>query len=116
MSDLTGELLAAVVAATPERKAAVLKILRGEPTIADADTLRRFSGQAEPFLTLREVARRLNVSSCSLWRWGVPGHALGGRRRFRMSEVEAYLASDEFKKRTELLREDREEVKSTGKK
>ena len=61
----------------------------------------------EPYLTLREVGRRLGISPCSLWRWGVPGHAFGGRRRFRMSEVEAYLRSDAMKKRAEELRDER---------
>ncbi|MCE9616448.1 MAG: hypothetical protein K8T26_19415 [Lentisphaerae bacterium] len=101
MSDLTGELLAAVVAATPEQKAAALRLLRGE-TAAPAPRV------AEPFLTLVACARQLGVSACSLWRWGVPGHELGGRRKFRMSEVEAYLASDAFKQRAaELRKEDR---------
>lgn len=106
MSDLTADLLAAVVAATPERKAEALRFLRGEVPAMDAEMLRRCSGQAEPFLTLREIGRRLAVSPCSLWRWGVPGHELGGRRRFRMSEVEAYLASDDFKRRAAELREE----------
>ncbi len=110
MSDLTGELLAAVVAAPDARKREALKVLRGELPPADAETLRRCSGQAEPYLTLREVGRRLGVSPCSLWRWGVPGHELGGRRRFRMSEVEAYLAGEEFKQRASNLKEDRRDA------
>jgi len=105
MSDLTGDLLAAVVAATPERKEAALRVLRGEVPAVDEATRRLVAGEAEPFQTLREIGRRLTVSPCSLWRWGVPGHELGGRRRFRMSEVEAYLASDAFKKRAAELRE-----------
>ena len=108
MSDLTGDLLAAVVAATPERKEAALRVLRGDPVPAvDEATRRLVAGEAEPFQTLREIGRRLTVSPCSLWRWGVPGHELGGRRRFRMSEVETYLASNEFKKRANDLKEDR---------
>lgn len=109
MSDLTGDLLAAVVAATPERKAEALRVLRGEAPAVDAETARRCSGQAEPFLTLRECAKRLGVSACSLWRWGVPGHELGGRRRFRMTEVETYLGSDEFKRRSADLRKQERE-------
>ena len=107
MTDPTNELLAALLTATVERKHEALKVLKGEPSSADAENLRRCSGQAEPFLTLQEVGRRLNVSACSLWRWNCPGHALGGRRRFRMSEVEAYLASDDFKKRAEELKDER---------
>lgn len=115
MSDLTGELLAAVVAATPERKREALRVLKGEAPPVDTEIIRRCSGLAEPYLSLREVGRRLGVSVCSLWRWGVPGHELGGRRRFRMSEIEAYLASDVFKKRAENLKEDRADARATAK-
>jgi len=104
MSDTTNDILAALVAATPERKAAALRALRGEFEFAEKvpDT--------EAYLTLRDVGRRLGISACSLWRYGVPGHELGGRRRFRMSEVEAYLASDEFKRRAQELKEERREL------
>ena len=102
-NDCMNEVLAALVTATPERKAAALRVLRGD----DSGAARR--PDTEPYLTLREVGRQLAVSPCSLWRWGVPGHELGGRRRFRMSEVEVYLASDAFKRRAGELREaDRE--------
>ena len=60
---------------------------------------------------MREVSRRLGISACSLWRYGVPGHELGGRRRFRMSEVEAYLASKEFIGRVADLKEERREAR-----
>lgn len=92
MSDLMNDLLAAMVTATPERKAAALRSLRGEI----ADVVHR--ADTEPFLTLREAARRLGVCPCSLWRWQVPGHELGGRRKFRISEIETYLASAAFKR------------------
>jgi predicted DNA-binding transcriptional regulator AlpA len=103
MSDITNHILAALVAATPERKAAALRALRGEFEFAEK------APDIETYLTLRELGRRLGISSCSLWRYGVPGHELGGRRRFRMSEVEAYLASEEFKRRAEELKDDRRE-------
>jgi hypothetical protein len=115
MSDLTSDLLAALVVATPQRKRDALRMLRGDP---EPERTPVPSPCVEPYLTLQEVGRRLEVSSCSLWRWGVPGHQLGGRRRFRVSEVEAYLASEEFKKRAEDLKKDRryarEEVKAAG--
>ncbi len=101
MNDLTGELLAAVVAATPERKEAALKVLRGENVSP--------TPPAEKFVTLKECAGQLGVSACSLWRWKVPGHELGGRRRFRISEVQAYLESDEFKRVSADLRENRKQ-------
>ncbi|MDD5706543.1 MAG: helix-turn-helix domain-containing protein [Kiritimatiellae bacterium] len=103
MNDCTNDLLTALVTATPERKAAALRALRGEVEFAAKVP------ETEAYLTLREVGRRLGISACSLWRYGVPGHELGGRRRFRMSEVEAYLASDGFKQRAADLREERAE-------
>lgn len=116
MRDLTAELLAAVVAATPERKHAALPVLRGETPSVDAETLRRFSGQAEPYLTLKECGKRLGFTPCALWRWGVPGHQLGGRRKFRMSEIEAYLASEQFQRRAAELREQDRERREKRKK
>ena len=105
-SDLTGELLAAVVAAPVERKKDALLVLRGEAEVASSVPSPETVGP-EPYLTLKECARRLGVSACSLWRWGVPGHELGGRRRFRVSEVAAYLESEEFKATAERLRAER---------
>lgn len=108
MSDSTNDVLAALVAATPERKAAALRVLRGEFECAEKvpDT--------ERYLTLREVGRRLGVSPCSLWRWQVPGHELGGRRRFRLSEVAAYLESADFKRRAEDLKLERRDLEKCG--
>ena len=100
------ELMQAALQAPDERKREALKVLRGEAPAVDPETLRRCTGQAEPFLTLKECARRLNFSACCLWRWKVPGHELGGRPRFRMSEIEKYLASEEFKRRAAELREE----------
>jgi len=92
----------AALAAPEARKAEALRVLRGEaPSPAERDP------GPEPYLTLREVAKRLGVSACSLWRWGVPGHELGGRRRFRLTEVVEYLESDEFRHRAESLKEER---------
>ena len=110
MSDLTAELLTVVLSAPDDRKREALRVLRGDVGEVKAPV-------TEPYLTMREVSRRLGISGCSLWRYGVPGHELGGRRRFRMSEVEAYLASDEFKRRAEELKEERREageVRSAG--
>ena len=47
--------------------------------------------EIEPYVTLRSVAKRTGVSVTSLWRLKVPGHQLGGRRRFKLSEVARYL-------------------------
>lgn len=102
MSDSTSDFLTALLAAPEDRRAEALRVLRG-------DTERNAPADCgpEPYLTLREVGRRLGVSPCSLWRWQVPGHELGGRRRFRLSEVAAYLESADFKRRAEELKEGR---------
>ncbi len=99
--DLTNELLQALLVATDAQKHAALRVLLGqEPAESEV-------AMPEPYLTLREVGRRLGISSCSLWRWRVPGHELGGRRRFRMSEIQTYLESMEFKERAAELKRDR---------
>lgn len=61
----------------------------------------------EPYLTLRELADKLNFHPSTLWRWRVPCHELAGRPRFMASEVIAYLASDRFKNRARELRQHR---------
>lgn len=110
MPDLTADLLAAFVAATPERKEAALRVLRGEASTADA------KHEPERFLTQKECAKRLGLSACSLWRWQVPCHELGGRPRYRLSEIEAYLTSEEFRRRAAELREQDRARRCTGKK
>ena len=105
----TEELLHAALIAPENRKAEALRILRGE-AMPNAETYRG----PEPYLTLREIGRRLGISPCSLWRWEVPGHDLGGRRRFRLQEVVAYLESDDFKRRAEELRRNRKVARAKG--
>lgn len=100
--DLNRELLPVLALASEERKADALRVLRGEPIVH----LPRDPGP-EPFLTLRDISKRTGVSTCSLWRWKVPGHELGGRRRFRLSEVLAYLESDAFRARVKELKAER---------
>ena len=75
-------LISAALAAPKEKQEHALRVLRAEDIGGPC---------MEPFLTLRETARQLGVSACTLWRWKVPGHEIGGRRRFRMSEVVAYI-------------------------
>ena len=108
MSDLTSEFLVALVGAPDERKRAALTVLRG-------DSVAPPPRETERFLTLKECARRLGVSACSLWRWQVPGHELGGRRKFRMSEIETYLGSEEFKRRAAELRDEEKEKRGGAK-
>ncbi len=106
---LVESLMQAALTAPDEHKAAALRVLRGEVAVEDHDQ-KPAVGTTEPFVTLRECARRLGVSTCSLWRWQIPGHSLGGRRRFRVSEVVAYLESDAVKQRAAELRQERKEV------
>lgn len=95
------ELMQAALVAPDERKVAALRVLKGETSPTPA------APAVEPYLRFKEVAKALSISVCSMWRWQVPGHELGGRRRFRMSEVLAYLESDEFKVRAETLKAER---------
>ena len=107
MSELLGAVVAKAAVAPPERLAAALKVLQGESLTPPPPTPERFR-------TLKECADQLGVSACSLWRWQVPGHKLGGRRKSRMSEVEAYLQSPEFQRRAEELREEEKERRGAG--
>jgi hypothetical protein len=43
----------------------------------------------------------------TLRRWQIPGYDLGGCRRYRQHEVEAYLASEAFLRRKAALRAER---------
>ncbi len=88
----------------PAQIQTVIGILEGE------EIQSAHAADPEPYLTLKGVAKRLNISSCSLWRWNVPGHDLGGRRKFRLSEVEAYLHSDEMRRRAEELKQKRRQT------
>ncbi len=108
------DLMRAALTADEDRKAVALRALRGEVTVAPepVETVRA----TEPFLTQRECARLLGFSACSLWRWQVPEYELGGRPRYRLSEVELYLGSEAFRQRVAELRVlDRERKRKRGK-
>ncbi len=96
-ANVTNELLTVLATATDERKKAALRILRGE--LAPEKPV-----GPEPFLMLKEAGQRLNLHPTTLWKWGVPGHELGGKRRFLLSEIVAYLHSPQFKTRITRLR------------
>ncbi len=105
VNDLTNDLLTALVGATPDCKEAALRVLRGEAEAVEPEPMPApAKPETEPYLTQQECARRLGLSACSLWRWQVPGHELGGRPRFRISEIEAYLGSEAFRQRVAELR------------
>ena len=103
MGELTNDLLAAVLAATPDRKSAALRALRGEGECG-GPVKRELP---EPFVTQRELSRHVGLSVPTLWRYRVPKHELGGRPRFRVGEVLAYLESQEFKALAEELKASR---------
>ena len=96
------------VSADVHRIRAALEVLRG----ADAPT-KAPARLVEPLITLEATAKALNLHPTTLWRWRVPGHRLAGRPRYRLSEVEAYLASPEFKERADELRAGRLAHQST---
>lgn len=96
---LSAEFLITALAASDEQIAAALRVLQGKDTGEHVTT--------EPYLTLKEVGRKLNLHPSTLWRWDVPGHSLGGRKRFRLSDILAYLESSKFRTRVNKLRADR---------
>ena len=102
------DLVQAAMTAPADRQKEALRLLRGQPA-PSMQSSTPVQASPEPYLTLVETAKRLGMSTATLWRWKIPGHELGGRPRFRVSEVEAYLQSDEFKRRVAALRAIRRE-------
>lgn len=97
-------LIQTAVSAPPGRMEAALDVLLGRAVAVEPGVQ---VPVYEPLLTQRETARRLGVSVPTFWRWRVPGQALGGRRRYRMSEVTDYLESEAFERRNAALRAER---------
>lgn len=106
--DLTGDIIRGVLSADGALKNQVLSLLRTGvlPTPSQVE--------CEPYLTLKEVSLALHFHPSTLWRWGVPGHSLGGRRRFKLREVQDYLESDAFKNRVRASNRDRRLARQTG--
>lgn len=98
------EIMTAAMVAPTDLKAQALRVLRGQARVAEPAST---SHASEPLLTLRELAVSIKLSPCTLWRWKVPGHEFGGRRRYRLAEVTAYLQSQEFQRRQMALRAER---------
>jgi predicted DNA-binding transcriptional regulator AlpA len=86
---LSNEFLAVAMAAAPELVERALRVLKGEGS--------QGATKCEPFVTASSVSRLTGISRSTLWRWKLPGHVLGGRKRYRMGEVLAYLESPAFK-------------------
>jgi len=98
------ELIKAALLASPEQKAAALCVLQG--TVEKKGGINQEKAR-EPYMTLRQVGKIIGVSPCTLWRWRIPGQDLGGRTRYRLSEVLTYLESEQFKRHPAALRAER---------
>jgi hypothetical protein len=94
------DLIQAAMAAPPERREAALRLLQGNLP------------KPEPYLTLSELARRLGLCRATLRRWRVPSHDLGGSRRYRLTEVEAYFHTEAFQRRHAALRAERRQERA----
>lgn len=88
-------LVQAAMAAPTDRREAALLLLQGH------------TPRVEPFLSLVGLSRATGISVSTLARWQPPSHELGGRPRYRVSEVLDYLASEEFQRRAAALRAER---------
>jgi excisionase family DNA binding protein len=97
MKALIPHLVALALEAPQERIEQAIRVLKGDEKATPL----------EPFLTAIDVAKRLNVSRVTIHRWKIPSHQLGGKPRFRMSEVLKYLDSQEFRLHAEILRRTR---------
>lgn len=98
------ELLAAAMGAPPSLRRQAIGVLRGNTNAVEPGGVRK---PPEPYLSLRAISRMTGISTTTLWRYEIPGHDLGGRPRYKLSEVESYLQSEEFKRRAAALRAER---------
>ncbi len=74
----------------------------------------RLDSSPEKYLTLRDVAQEVGLHASWLHRLQVPsscGHRIAGRKRYKVSEVQAYLESDRCHVRVRELSEQRKAVK-----
>lgn len=101
MTNSIEEFFQAALAAPPAVREQAMRVLRGKAEVQDAGTRVQ---SMEPYLTLRDLSLALGISTTTLWRWEIPGHAFGGRPRYRLSEVQEYLRSESFARRTAALR------------
>ena len=95
-------LLAALLTAPETKKNEALRVLRGEalePAVRPE--------LPEPYRSMTEVVKLSGISRSSWDRWRAPGHELGGRKRYRLTECLAYLETEEFKARAEALKRER---------
>ncbi len=95
------EFLQIMLAASEAKKEAAIRVLRGHAIAIDPGSQPR---SFEPLLSRAEAARRLGVTPQTLRNWKVPASSVPGRNRFRLSQIEAYLSSNEFQRRRAALR------------
>ena len=103
------EFLQLLLAASEVRREGALSVLRGHAQAVEPGSQPM---TFEPLLTRAEAARRLGVTRQTLRLWKVPSTAAIGRKRFRLSQIEAYLASEEFQRRRAALRGSRKSAKA----
>lgn len=89
------DIVSAAMSAPPDRRERALQLLRGE------------LAKSEPYQSLRGLSRALGFGVTTLRRWRVPGHQIGGAKRYRVTEVQEYLASEEFQRRVAAIRAER---------
>lgn len=69
--------------------------------------------EREPLLTLAEIGKAVRLGYSQLFRLGVPDYAadrtFGGRPRYRLSAVKAYLEGPECQARRQTIRHEREQ-------
>ena len=94
------DLVAAAMSAPPERREEALRLLQGNLP------------KPEPYLSLIDLGRRLGFSTRTLSRWQIPSHDLGTSKRYRLSEVEAFLKSEAFLRRQAALRAERRDERT----
>lgn len=108
MTNAIEALMQAALNAPARRRQDALRVLQGDGLVAEEPDV---APANEPYLSLGDLAKRLGVSRITLWRWRVPGHDLGGRLRYRVSDVAAYLKTDAHRRRVAALRAERRELK-----
>ena len=93
--------LAAYHAASEEYRRAGLKAAMAALTGQTKES------SGEELLTARSLADRLDIVPSTVWRWRFPYVDWLGRKRYRLSDCQAYLQSDAFQLRRLALRSDR---------
>lgn len=105
------EFLQLLLAASEVRREGALRVLRGHAQAVEPGSQPM---TFEPLLTRAEAARRLGVTRQTLRLWKVPSTGAIGRKRFRLSQIEAYLGSEEFQRRRAALRGSRKSAKTAS--